>query len=162
MNRVAAFAAFAVLALAACSQGSSTGPSGAASAGTGPASTAAIPDITIAPSLPSQTTTAWGKIWDDVPDSFFMPTGAQPATDTGAGPVSGQLVVAGDAAGIADGYVTRLRDSGWTVSKDGPLEDTSIVVSGTKDGGCKVQVTVKSIGDASTVAILFGASCPFE
>ena len=162
MNRVATFAAVAVLALAACSQGASSGASGNASASPGAGTSAGIPDITIAPSLPSQTSTAWGKIWDAVPDSFLMPTGAQPATDTGEGPASGRLVVAGATAGIADGYVTRLRDGGWTVNKDGPLEDGSIVVSATKEGGCKVQVTVKSIGDASLVAILYGASCPFE
>jgi hypothetical protein len=162
MSRLATLAAFAVLVLAACSQGASSGSPGAASASPGAVGTAAIPDITIAPSLPSQTTTAWGKIWDAVPDSFLMPTGAQPATDTGEGPASSQLVVAGDAAGIADGYISRLGDSGWTVSKDGPLEDGSIVVSATKDAGCKVQVTIKSIGDASLVAILYGASCPFE
>lgn len=162
MNRVAALVAVVVVALAACSQGASGGPSGAASASAGAGSSAGIPNITIAPSLPSQTDTAWGRIWDAVPDSFLMPTGAQPAADTGEGPASGRLVVAGDVAGIADGYVTRLGDGGWTVNKDGPLEDTSIVVSATKDGGCKAQVTVKSIGDASTVTILYGANCPFE
>ena len=70
--------------------------------------------------------------------------------------------MAGAAAGIADGYLTELRGSGWQATQDGPLEDGSIVVNATGTGGCKAQVSVKSIGDASLVAILYGASCPFE
>ena len=157
----AALAVLVLVALAACSasasSGSSTGPTDGA--GTGPLSTA--PQLTIAPSLPTQTDTSWGRIWDAVPDSFPSPTGAEPATDPGQGPASGHLVVTAAANDVADGYVVGLHGAGWTVNKDGPLEDGSIVVNATKAGGCKAQVSVKSIGDASLAAILYGASCPF-
>ncbi|HEY2916184.1 MAG TPA: hypothetical protein VGI98_03115 [Candidatus Limnocylindrales bacterium] len=164
MNRVwslAALTAAAVIALAACSSGAPGGASGEPSEAdvTGAAFT---PPPTIAPSLPTQTTTAWGRIWDAVPDSFPVPSGAEPATDPGTGPSSGQLVVTSSAANVADAYVTALHDAGWTVTRDGPLEDGSIVVNATNAGSCKAQVTVHSIGDASLVAVLYGADCPFE
>jgi hypothetical protein len=161
MNRVwsrAALAAVAVLALAACSSGPAGSPTDALVTGAAPS----IPTGTLAPSLPTQTDTSWGRIWDGVPDSFPFPTGAEPATDAGTGPLSGQLVVTAPASDVADSYVSGLHATGWTVNKDGPLEDGSVVVNATSAGGCKAQVTVRSIGDASLVAILFGASCPFE
>jgi len=165
MDRVrslAALAAATVLALAACSSGApgSSGSSGGATDAlvTGAAQTT---PPTIAPSLPTQTDTAWGRIWDDVPDSFPEASGAEPATDTGQGPASEQLVVTAAAADVADGYVTALHAAGWTVNKDGPLEDGSLVINATNAGGCKAQVTVHALGDASLIAVLYGASCPF-
>jgi hypothetical protein len=159
---IAATAIFAIVALAACSSAATTGPSGAASVGSGATTAPTTPRATIAPSVPPQTDTAWGRIWDGVPDSFPMPSGAMPATDTGEGASSGQLVVAGDAGGVSNGYVSDLRASGWTVSRDGPLEDGSIVVNGLNGEGCQAQVSVKSIGDASLVTILYGSGCPFD
>jgi hypothetical protein len=163
MNRVwslAALGAAAVIALAACSSGGSGSSSGSTNATvTGPAPTT---PPTIAPSLPTQTDTSWGRIWDDVPDSFPSPTGAEPATDTGQGPASAQLVVTAAAKDVADGYVSALHAAGWTVNTDGPLEDGSFVVNATNAGGCKAQITVHSISDASLVAVLYGASCPFS
>lgn len=158
----AAIALVAVFALAACSAGTTAGPSGLGSAGPGTSTTPPVPRITTAPSLPTKTDTAWGRIWDAVPDSFPMPNGAVPATDTGQGPSSGQLVVAGDTGGIADSYVSGLRSSGWTVNRDGPLEDGSYVVKAQNGEACDAQVSVLSIGDASLVTILYGAGCPFE
>lgn len=163
MNRVwslAALGAAAVIALAACSSGAPGSSSGSTDAlVTGAAATT---PPTIAPSLPTQTETAWGRIWDDLPDSFPSPTGAEPATDTGQGPASAQLVVTAAASDVADGYVSALHAAGWTVSKEGPLEDGSIVVNATNAGSCKAQVTVHAISDASLVAVLYGASCPFS
>lgn len=163
MNRVwslAALGAAAVIALAACSSGGPGSSGGSTNASvTGPAPTT---PPTIAPSLPTQTETAWGRIWDDVPDSFPDPSGSEPATDAGQGPASAQLVVTAAAGDVADGYVTALHSAGWTVNKDGPLEDGSVVVNATNAGGCKAQITVHAIGDASTVTVLYGATCPFE
>jgi hypothetical protein len=158
-SHLAALASAAVIALAACSSGApgSSGKSTDAIVTGAPPTT--LP--TIAPSLPTQTNTSWGRIWDDVPDSFPEPTGAEPATDTGQGPASAQLVVTAAASDVADGYVTALHAAGWTVNKDGPLEDGSVVVNATNAGGCKAQVTVHSIADASLIAVLYGASCPF-
>jgi hypothetical protein len=165
MNRVwslAALGAAAVIALAACSSGA-PGSSGAAGGSTDATVTGAAPTPppTIAPSLPTQTDTSWGRIWDAVPASFPSPTGAEPATDPGSGPSSAQLVVTAAASDVADSYVSALHTAGWTVNKDGPLEDGSFVVNATNAGGCKAQVTVHSIGDASLVAVLYGATCPF-
>ena len=162
VSPVAGLAAATLIALAACSSGTTPGASGGpgSSAASGAAPT--TPALTIAPSLPTQTDTAWGRIWDAVPDSFPLPTGAEPATDPGGGPASGQVVVTAAASDVADEYVAGLHTAGWTVNKDGPLEDGSVVVNATSAGECKAQVTVHSIGDASLVAILYGASCPFE
>lgn len=158
----AALAFVAAVALAACSAGTTAGPSGIATAGASTSTTPVTPRATTAASLPTKTDTAWGRIWDGVPDSFPMPTGAVPATDTGQGPSSGQLVVAGAPSDIADGYVSGLRSGGWTVNRDGPLEDGSYVVKAQNGEGCEAQVSVLSIGDASLVTILYGAGCPFE
>lgn len=158
----AATAFVVVFALAACSSAGTAGPSGIGSAGPGTSATPAVPRPTTAPSLPTKTDTAWGRIWDGVPDSFPLPTGAVPATDTGQGPSSGQLVVAGAPADIADGYVSGLRSGGWKVNQDGPLEDGSYVVKAQNGEACEAQVSVLSIGDASLVTILYGAGCPFE
>jgi hypothetical protein len=159
VSPVAVVAAGAVLILAACSSpGASGAPGDTALTGTNPSA----PTLTIAPSLPTQTDTAWGRIWDAVPDSFFITSGAEPATDPGDGPSSAQLVVTASASDVADDYVAGLHTAGWTVNKDGPLEDGSVVVNATNAGDCKAQVTVHSIGDASLIAILYGASCPFE
>jgi hypothetical protein len=144
-----------------------------AACSTGPGSTAirspqapGASSATVAPvphgSLPSQTDTAWGRIWDAVADTFPVPFGAEPATDTGEGPSSGQLVVTDNAGDVADGYVTQLGAAGWTVGKDGPLEDGSIVVSATKGAACKAQVTVRSAADGALISVLYGAACPFE
>ena len=164
MNRVSSIvtlATVAVLALAACSSGAAPGASTAATgAGGSGATPTGLP--TIAPSLPPQTDTAWGRIWDGLPDSFPVPAGVEPATDQGTGPSSAQLVVAGAVGDVADSFVAALHGSGWTTNKDGPLEDGSVVVNATNAGGCKTQVTVHSIGDASLVAVLYGASCPFN
>ena len=59
--------------------GKVSGPSGWVRISVSPVLAQAV----IAPSLPSQTDTAWGRIWDDVPDSFPVAAGAEPATDTG-------------------------------------------------------------------------------
>ncbi|HYK94431.1 MAG TPA: hypothetical protein VE011_00995 [Candidatus Dormibacteraeota bacterium] len=162
MNRawsLAALTAAVVIALAACSSG---GPGSSGGANATVIGAAPTPPPTIAPSLPTQTDTSWGRIWDDVPDSFPDPTGSEPATDTGQGPASAQLVVTAAASDVADGYVTALHSAGWTVTRDGPLADGSIVVNATNAGDCKARITVHSIGDASTVVVLYGATCPFE
>jgi hypothetical protein len=162
-STIAALFVAAAFALSACtgssSPGSSGGGSGAAALSSDTTGTSPLP--TVLASLPNQSDTAWGRIWDDVPDSFPEPTGAEPATDTGQGPVSERLVITGAATDVTDDYVTALHGGGWTTNKDGPLEDGSFTVEASSAGGCKAKVTITSIGDASLVAILYGASCPF-
>lgn len=114
------------------------------------------------PSLPSQTDTEWGRIWDAVPSSFPVVTGAVPATDAGDGATSALLaLVAPDAMVIAAFYRDALEAMGMVVSTDGPLEDGSVTVSGTDGYGCAVQVAVKPAGSTNLISVLYGAGCPF-
>ena len=115
-----------------------------------------------APSLPSQTVTAWGRIWDAVPSTFPVIQGAVPATDTGEGAASALLALqAPDAMVIAGFYRDALQAMGMTVSMDGPLEDGSVTVSGADGNNCAVQVSVKPAGSTNLISVLYGAGCPF-
>jgi len=115
-----------------------------------------------APSLPSQTDTAWGRIWDAVPSTFPVIQGAVPATDTGEGAASALLALqAPDAMVIAAFYRDALQAMGMTVSMDGPLEDGSVTVSGADGNNCAVQVSVKPAGSTNLISVLYGAGCPF-
>jgi hypothetical protein len=146
----------ALLVVAACSPGAGGNPSTM-----GPSSS--VPTTaTSAAGLPSQTDTAWGRIWDALPPAFPAPPGAQPATDTGGGPASAQLAV-GSATGdqTARFYEDALGDSDYSVDRDGPLEDGSIVVSATDGYQCRIQVTVLPVATGSIVTLLYGSGCPF-
>jgi hypothetical protein len=158
--------ASAVLVLAACAQPGSSGdgqPSGVAA--TSPAAIATpAPSPSIGPeaTLPGQTDTAWGRIWDGIPYWFALPTGAEP-TETGGGPASA-VVDIGPVDPAAEATVTRgaLQLSGMTASIDGPLENGSYVVSATGTPGCAVQVTIEPLGTTIIETVLYGAACPFE
>ena len=160
-STIAALFVAATVALAACSA-----PGSPTASGTGAAAseyvTAPTDLPTFAASLPTQTSTSWGRIWDAVPDSFPEPQGAVPASDTGQGAASERLVITAAAKDVADDYDTALNGSGWTVNRDGPLEDGSFTIQATNTGGCKAKVTIASIGDASLVTVLYGTSCPYS
>ena len=163
MNRVrrAAFTSLLALAaagiVAACLPAPSRGPSGQP-----PGSPGTTPGGTTTTNLPSQSDTEWGRIWDAIPASFPQPPDAQPATDTGDGPSSAQLQVgSGTRDEIARLYLDALRDAGYSVGRDGPLEDGSVVVSATDGYLCRIQVTVRPVAAASIVTVRYGAGCPF-
>jgi hypothetical protein len=147
----------ALLALAGCTPSASSPPS-SNSALPPPATHALTPTA----SLPSQTDTAWGRIWDAVPSTFPVIRGAVPATDTGDGAVSALLALqAPDPMVIAAFYRDAIQAMGMTVSVDGPLEDGSVTVSGTDVNGCSVQVGVRPAGSTNLISVLYGAGCPY-
>jgi hypothetical protein len=114
-------------------------------------------------SAPSQSDTAWGRIWDSVPGWFPSHPDAKPATDAGEGASSALLTIPGaKVAEIADFYATALKESGYEVTKDNPLGDGSVVVSGSQGDTCQVQVTARLAGDSNLVTVLYGAGCDFE
>ena len=134
-------------------------------AGASPAST---PGGTIAPiatsgvTLPGQTDTDWGPIWDALPPSFPFPPDGQLATDTGEGPVSAELAIgSGTAGGVAAFYRDYLEAEGFAVTEDGPLEDGGIVVSGVTGYPCRIAVTVRPAGGLLLATVMYGAACPF-
>jgi len=112
---------------------------------------------------PSQTDTAWGRIWDALPASFPSFPGAEP-TVTGSGAASAVLQLSTDAANGAKWYRTALEAAGFaTDGMNGPLEDGSIVIdSHGATTGCKVQTSIAPLGGRTIATIMFGASCPFS
>ena len=128
--------------------------------------TAAGPSATPGPSLPSQTATEWGLIWDALPPWFPIPDGAVP-TETGAGPTTAELQLpagSGTALEIARGFQVAFQQAGFpTVGLDGPLEDGTVTVSVPGlEGACQIQAQVVPLGSVVVARILYGADCPFE
>jgi cytoskeletal protein RodZ len=127
-----------------------------------------VPGGTTAPPVepsgtPTQTDTAWGRIWDAVPSSFPRLEASLPA-DSISGPVSAAFVVG---AGPADVTATMKRlldgEGGYTTDQSGPLEDGSFVLDSTGPWeGCRVQTTVTPQSGTTLMTILYGAGCPFE
>lgn len=116
------------------------------------------------PQLPSQSETAWGPIWDEVPDSFPVPIDAAVA-EPESGPVSGAWrVPVADVSppDLVRFYRDAIDELGWTPIPDGPLEDGSYTVYSSNGYGCETLTTILPRGDESLVTILFGAGCPFR
>jgi hypothetical protein len=133
-----------------------TRPTGSAS---GPA-----PSVEVTPELPGQSETAYGTIWDAVPDSFPVPTDAAEA-DPQQGPVSGAWTVpvaAVSAPELAGYYLDALDEIGWGTGIDGPLEDGSYMVWSSNGYGCETFTMILPRGDESLITVLFGAGCPFR
>jgi hypothetical protein len=161
----AGLAVAAALALAACQApgGTSlpTSTSALSSAGATSGATAA-PSPGSGSGGTTQSDTEWGRIWDALPPSFPSPNGAIPATDTGEGATSAQLSVPRSVGDVAGFFVAELGATGWTVNRDGPLEDGSIDVTATKGDACQLAISVLPVGDGSLVKVLYGAGCPFD
>ena len=114
------------------------------------------------PSLPTQTDTDWGRIWDAVPSTFPVIPGAVPATDTGDGAASALLALqAPDPRVIAAFYRDALQAMEMIVTLDGPLEDGSVTVLGMDGNDCAVQVGVRPAGSTNLISVLYGAGCPY-
>jgi hypothetical protein len=151
----------AVLALAGCIAPGGSGPGSSSSVVTS-TPTSTLTGSTAPPSLPTQTDTEWGRIWDAVPSTFPVIRGAVPATDTGDGAVSALLALqAPEPMVIAAFYRDALQGMGMSVSVDGPLEDGGVTVSGMDRGACAVQVGVRPAGSTNLISVLYGAGCPF-
>lgn len=144
--------------------GASAGPTGAGPQPTGVPVVTPEPTIEPPPTSPGQTQTAWGPIWNTVPDSFPVPIDAA-ETDAPNGPVSGAwLVPKADVSPIALAgfYRDALIENGWQANVDGPLEDGSYTIASLAAGGCRTLTTITPRGSESLVTVLFGASCLFQ
>jgi hypothetical protein len=150
-----------VLALAGCIAPGGSGPGSSASVATStPIST--LTASPAHPSLPTQTDTEWGRIWDAVPSTFPVIRGAVSATDTGEGAVSSLLALqAPDPMVIAAFYRDALQAMGMIATMDGPLEDGSVTVAGMDTNDCAVQVSVRPAGSTNLISVLYGAGCPY-
>ena len=118
----------------------------------------------ISPQPAGTSDTAFGPIWNELPDSFPVPTGAAEA-DAPQGPVSGAWTVpvadmsAPDLVGF---YRNAIDELGWSPIVDGPLEDGSYTVYSSDGYGCETLTTILPRGDESLITVLFGAGCPFR
>lgn len=115
------------------------------------------------PSLPTTTQTAWGRIWDELPTTFPIYSGAEPA-DAGDGPASAILDIPARVATVAAWYRSALPRAGYDIDAvAGPLEDGSTVIDAVGDEPtCRVEASIVPHGDRATATILFAAACPFR
>jgi hypothetical protein len=122
------------------------------------------PTIEVIPTSPGQSQTAWGPIWNEVPDWFPVPIDAATA-DPIQGPVSGAWTVPTadvSAVALAGFYRDALVENGWLANVDGPLEDGSYTIASLAPGNCQTLTTILPRGSESLVTVLFGASCLFR
>ena len=154
------------LLVAACSPGSGASQSPAmteAGVQSAPVATGGPAGGTVAPSVASQTDTAWGRIWDALPSSFPRMPGTKIATDTGEGASSAQLSVTAARDQVVLFYRQAFRDAGYTIGTDGPLDDGSVTVTATDGSQCRMELSVRGTGtQESLVTVLYGAGCPFD
>jgi hypothetical protein len=156
----------ALLAVGACTPANPTASASATAEPTSRPTPSPVPAASEStPGLPTQTDTAWGRIWDAIPPSFPVPAGAVP-TIVSSEPASATLEVpasSGNVSGIAHFFADALDRDGEVVGLEGPLEDGSfIVVVGTHASPCQMQVTIAPLGATTVATILYGAGCPFE
>jgi len=150
--------------------GSTQGPTGSLSpsATLGPSLTA-VPGGSAAAISPAasvsqtDTNTAVGRIWDSLPPSFPRINGQVPA-ETGSGPTSGTFAVPGDIATAVAAVKAGLTGLGYNVDVGSPLEDGSIVLDagGGADPDCRIEVRFTPLPGTTTMAVLYGAACPFS
>jgi hypothetical protein len=109
-----------------------------------------------------QTDTAWGRIWDTVPDGFPRFPGATPADDASGEPASARYAVpGGDPQAIATWMQGALETATFsTTGLNGPAEDGSFVIDSVGEDGCVLQTTIAPLGDTTFITVLYGAACP--
>ena len=144
----------------AASPSATTSPSGALTPVPGGTNQPSGP---VAPTPPTQTDTAWGRIWDSLPPSFPVPPEAIP-TETVEGPVSASFAVGASADQAADLLVSGLGSAGYSIEgRSQPLEDGSVVIDAVgADPKCRVQVRLTPLSGTTQMIVMFGAACPFE
>lgn len=123
------------------------------------------PTATEAPPPVTQTDTAWGRIWDALPEGFPIYPGAVESEEAGDGePVSATFTVT-DAAPdeIATALQSQLELATYsTEALSGPLEDGRFVIDSVGDAGCRIETTVTPSGGLTLITVRYGADCPFE
>lgn len=122
------------------------------------------PSPSVAPSLPSQSETTIGRIWDALPPSFPLPSGAEPTeVREPEEPASGVFAVPGSALEVATTLRGALEAKGFvTAAANGPFEDGSYVIDSAAGEGCRIRSTVRPMGDLTVLLVRYGAACPFE
>jgi len=155
----------------ACSPAASVPPPRAS--GSGPS---ALPSLTPVPggnsagaspasSPVSQTDskTAIGLIWDELPASFPLIRGSVPV-ETASGPTSGTFAVGSSVADAVAELEAGLRSQGLTVDAGSPLEDGTVVLEaqGGPNPDCRIEVRFTPLSGTTTMAVLYGAACPFR
>ena len=111
----------------------------------------------------TNTDTEVGRIWDALPPSFPRIAGAVPI-ETGTGPTSGTFAVGTDTASAVAAIRTGLAGLGYNVDVGSPLEDGSVVLDagGGEDPECRIEVRFTPLSGTVTMAVLYGAACPFS
>lgn len=113
----------------------------------------------------TQTHTAWGRIWDALPEGFPVYPGAVELEEAGGGePVSATFTVEGASPNeIATALQSQLELATYsTEALSGPLEDGSFVIDSVGDEECRIETTVTPGSGLITIAVRYGAHCPFE
>jgi hypothetical protein len=111
----------------------------------------------------TDTQTEVGRIWDALPKSFPRIAGAVPI-ETGSGPTSGTFAVGTDLASALATIRAGLTGLGYNVDVGSPLEDGTVVLDagGGDEPECRIEVRFTPLSGTITMAVLYGAACPFS
>jgi hypothetical protein len=111
----------------------------------------------------TDTQTEVGRIWDALPKSFPRIAGAVPI-ETGSGPTSGTFAVGTDLASAVAMIRAGLTGLGYNVDVGSPLEDGTVVLDagGGDEPDCRIEVRFTPLSGTITMAVLYGAACPFS
>lgn len=126
------------------------------------ASTSTLAGATPAPAA-TVVAVAWGRIWDQVPASFPLPSDAEPAqpADPVEGPSSGAFTTSLGVAEAAQGIETALAAAGWSLRATTSGEDGSRNISAVgANPACLSLVVVRPLGGMHFVSVYYGAGCP--
>ena len=161
---VAACAAPASPSAGPTSTGSSATPAAVPSstpAATPTALATAAPPVRSSP--PSQSDSAWGRLWDALPAGFPVPEGA--ARAIADEPVSAAFDVATPTDELATLMQAELERANFsTLALSGPLEDGTIVIDsvGATTTACRVETTMTPRGPMTRLTVRYGAACPLD
>jgi hypothetical protein len=128
-----------------------------------PTPSATLAAVTPTPSAATVVTVAWGKIWDQVPSSFPLPSDAEPAqpADPVEGPSSGVFTTSLSVDKAAQGIEAGLTAAGWSLGAMTSGEDGSRDISAVgASPGCRSRVIVRPLGSVHFVTVYYGAGCP--
>jgi hypothetical protein len=110
----------------------------------------------------TNTQTDVGRIWDSLPPSFPRIPGAVPI-EVGSDPTSGTFAVGASVDAAVGTIRAGLTGLGYNVDVGTPLEDGSVVLDagGGEEPECRIEVRFTPRSGTTTMAVLYGAACPF-
>jgi hypothetical protein len=123
----------------------------------------AISSVTPAPGSATVVAVAWGRIWDQLPSIFPLPSDAEPAqpADPVAGPSSGVFTTSLGVDEAAQRIEDALTGAGWSIEATTSGEDGSRDISAIgASPGCRSLVVVRPLGSVHFVTVYYGAGCP--